>query len=72
MSRIGHDPIRDIRGYGFTKYEPNRRNISSSVVTPPSRVHASHEPSPAPALESHERCRASVVEPLHAAPTLPL
>src|SRR5262245_96670 len=46
-------------------------NISSSVVTPGPTLHASHDPSAAPALESHERSRASGVSPSHALPICP-
>src|SRR5215470_2131472 len=46
-------------------------NISSSVVTPPTNGQASQKPSPAPAVESHERLRSASVVPLHGARTLP-
>src|SRR5215510_4444487 len=55
----------------FTKNDPNSKNISSSVVTPPVRTHASQMPSPAPGDESQEALRSASVLPLHCAPGLP-
>src|SRR5262245_37528582 len=40
-----------------------RTNISSSVVTPPLRVQASHRPSPLPGIESHEASRSAFEVP---------
>ena len=48
-----------------------RMNISSSLVTPPFSVHASHRPSPAPWLESHEASRCAFVAPEQGSFALP-
>src|SRR5262245_46804096 len=64
--RFGRAP-----GY-LKKYDPSMMNISSSVVTPPVRGHASQKPSPAPAVLSHEALRFAGVMPLHGARTNPL
>src|SRR5262245_57321780 len=52
-------------------YEPTSTNISSSVLTPKPTVHASHDPSPAPSAESHDRSRDSAVVPSHASRARP-
>jgi len=46
-------------------------NISSSVVTPPRRVHASQNPSAAFGPESHAALRFAGVLPTHVWPTFP-
>src|SRR5262252_3505358 len=53
------------RDYGCRTIEGLNTNISSSVVWPAVMAHASHQPSPAPADESH------AASSPHAPPTLP-
>ena len=70
--RRAHRPARWRRGnHCWTKNDPNRMNISSSVVTPPSSGQASQTPSPAPGEESQDALSCCGVAPLHASPTLP-